>query len=59
MSDTPFTFQDVQSIIAIVENQPLQNMKVAREVGALVQRFSRFAQEQLTSETSDGQSAQA
>lgn len=38
----PFTQRDMETIIAIIDNQPLQNMKVARELQALQQRFVLF-----------------
>ena len=37
-----FSQQDAQTIVGIIENTPLQNMKAAREAQGLVERFLLF-----------------
>jgi hypothetical protein len=37
-----FSKRDMETILTIIDNQPLQNMKVARELQALQNRFVLF-----------------
>ena len=44
----PFTLRDADAILAVMENQPLQNMAAARQLSALQDRFRAFCAEHLT-----------
>lgn len=47
-SSTPaFSKRDMETVLAIMDNQPLQNMKVAREMQALQTRFTLFCSRHL------------
>lgn len=42
MPSPSFTPQDAQNLIAIAQNAPLQNLKAAEQVSALLQRFATW-----------------
>lgn len=47
MSDQDFSVNDMQLITQILENQPLQNMAAARNIGQLIHRFQGFCASHL------------
>lgn len=46
-----FNPQDMQAIVAILENQPLQNLKAAAELAGLRDRFVQFATRAFSNES--------
>ena len=47
MATGQFTREDAQAILALVQEAPLRNMRMASEVSALLQRFSAFVDHNL------------
>lgn len=56
---TPFTYQDAQNLIMLVQSAPLQNLRVASEVANLLQRFQGHIMQAMAPPPGNGLDADA